>query len=159
MENIRDKLNRVLEFILIMLLSIMVLNVSWQVFSRYVLGNPSSFTDELARYLMIWLGVLGTAYVSGKRLHVAIDILHSQLSLSSQKTMQKVIFSIVILATFLIFIIGGSRLVYLSYLLGQKSAALQIPLYLVYVCVPLSGACIIFYKINDLISNKSENLC
>ncbi len=155
MEDIRDKLNRVLEVILIMLLSIMVLNVSWQVFSRYVLGNPSSFTDELARYLMIWLGVLGTAYVSGKRLHVAIDILHSQLSLSSQKTMQKVIFSIVILATFLIFIIGGSRLVYLSYLLGQKSAALQIPLYLVYVCVPLSGACIIFYKINDLISNKS----
>ncbi|HAP30463.1 MAG TPA: TRAP transporter small permease [Flavobacteriales bacterium] len=155
MEDIRDKLNRVLEVILIMLLSIMVLNVSWQVFSRYVLANPSSFTDELARYLMIWLGVLGTAYVSGKRLHVAIDILHSQLSLSSQKTMQKVIFSIVILATFLIFIIGGSRLVYLSYLLGQKSAALQIPLYLVYVCVPLSGACIIFYKINDLISNKS----
>ena len=138
-----------------MLLGVMVLNVSWQVFSRYVLANPSSFTDELARYLMIWLGVLGTAYVSGKRLHVAIDILHSQLSLSSQKTMQKVIFSIVILATFLIFIIGGSRLVYLSYLLGQKSAALQIPLYLVYVCIPLSGACIIFYKINDLISNKS----
>lgn len=155
MEDVRDKLNRVLEVILIMLLSIMVLNVSWQVFSRYVLANPSSFTDELARYLMIWLGVLGTAYVSGKRLHVAIDILHSQLSLSIQKTMQKVIFSIVILATFLIFIIGGSRLVYLSYLLGQKSAALQIPLYLVYVCVPLSGACIIFYKINDLISNKS----
>ena len=155
MEDIRDKLNRVLEVILIMLLGVMVLNVSWQVFSRYVLANPSSFTDELARSLMIWLGVLGTAYVSGKRLHVAIDILHSQLSLSSQKTMQKVIFSIVILATFLIFIIGGSRLVYLSYLLGQKSAALQIPLYLVYVCVPLSGACIIFYKINDLISNKS----
>ena len=155
MEDIRDKLNRVLEVILIMLLGVMVLNVSWQVFSRYVLGNPSSFTDELARYLMIWLGVLGTAYVSGKRLHVAIDILHSQLSLSSQKIMKKVIFSIVILATFLIFIIGGSRLVYLSYLLGQKSAALQIPLYLVYVCVPLSGACIIFYKINDLISNKS----
>ena len=155
MKDIRDKLNRVLEVILIMLLGVMVLNVSWQVFSRYVLANPSSFTDELARYLMIWLGVLGTAYVSGKRLHVAIDIVHSQLSLSSQKTMQKVIFSIVILATFLIFIIGGSRLVYLSYLLGQKSAALQIPLYLVYVCVPLSGACIIFYKINDLISNKS----
>ena len=155
MEDIRYKLNRVLEVILIMLLGVMVLNVSWQVFSRYVLANPSSFTDELARYLMIWLGVLGTAYVSEKRLHVAIDILPSQLSLSSQKIMKKVIFSIVILATFLIFIIGGSRLVYLSYLLGQKSAALQIPLYLVYVCVPLSGACIIFYKINDLISNKS----
>ena len=154
MKYIRDKLNRVLEVILIMLLGIMVLNVSWQVFSRYVLANPSSFTDELARYLMIWLGVLGTSYVSGKRLHVAIDILPSQLSLSSQKIMKKVIFSIVVIATFFIFIIGGSRLVYLSFVLGQKSAALQIPLYLVYACVPLSGACIVFYKISDLISNK-----
>lgn len=150
MEDIRDKLNRVLEVILIMLLGVMVLNVSWQVFSRYVLANPSSFTDELARYLMIWLGVMGTAYVSGKRLHVSIDFFPSQLNLSLQKTMQKIIISIIILATFLIFIFGGSRLVFLTYILGQKSAALQIPLYIVYLCIPLSGACIIFYKFCDL---------
>tara|TARA_B100001564_G_scaffold255138_1_gene217080 strand:+ start:3331 stop:3798 length:468 start_codon:yes stop_codon:yes gene_type:complete len=155
MKGMQNKLNRILEIILVALLGIMVLNVSWQVFSRYVLVNPSSFTDELARYLMIWLGVMGTAYVSGKRLHVAIDILPSQLSSSRQKAMQKVIFSIIILATVLIFIIGGSRLVYLSYVLGQKSAALQIPLYLVYMCVPLSGACIVFYKFCDLTLNKS----
>lgn len=150
MEDIRDKLNRVLEVILIMLLGVMVLNVSWQVFSRYVLANPSSFTDELARYLMIWLGVMGTAYVSGKRLHVSIDFFPSQLNLSLQKTMEKIIISIIILATFLIFIFGGSRLVFLTYILGQKSAALQIPLYIVYLCIPLSGACIIFYKFCDL---------
>ena len=36
-------------------------------------SNPSSFTDELARYLMIWLGILGAAYVAGKNEHVAID--------------------------------------------------------------------------------------
>ena len=65
MKGMQNKLNRILEIILIALLGIMVLNVSWQVFSRYVLANPSSFTDELARYLMIWLGVMGTAYVSG----------------------------------------------------------------------------------------------
>tara|TARA_B100000242_G_C43009730_1_gene469422 strand:+ start:714 stop:1181 length:468 start_codon:yes stop_codon:yes gene_type:complete len=150
MKNIKNKLNRVLEFILIIVLGVMVLNVSWQVFSRYVLANPSSFTDELARYLMIWLGVMGTAYVSGKRLHVSIDFFPSQLNLSLQKTMEKIIISIIILATFLIFIFGGSRLVFLTYILGQKSAALQIPLYIVYLCIPLSGACIIFYKFCDL---------
>ena len=147
MKYIKNKLNRVLEFILIIVLGVMVLNVSWQVFSRYVLANPSSFTDELARYLMIWLGVMGTAYVSGKRLHVSIDFFPSQLNLS---LMQKIIISIIILATFLIFIFGGSRLVFLTYILGQKSAALQIPLYIVYLCIPLSGACIIFYKFCDL---------
>ena len=46
MKYIKDKLNRVLEFILIIVLGVMVLNVSWQVFSRYVLANPSSFTDD-----------------------------------------------------------------------------------------------------------------
>ena len=150
MKYIKNKLNRVLEFILIIVLGVMVLNVSWQVFSRYVLANPNSFTDELARYLMIWLGVMGTAYVSGKRLHVSIDFFPSQLNLSLQKTMEKIIISIIILATFLIFIFGGSRLVFLTYILGQKSAALQIPLYIVYLCIPLSGACIIFYKFCDL---------
>ena len=89
MKYIKNKLNQVLEFILIIVLGVMVLNVSWQVFSRYVLANPSSFTDELARYLMIWLGVMGTAYVSGKRLHVSIDFFPSQLNLSLQKTMEK----------------------------------------------------------------------
>ena len=63
MKGMQDKLNRILEIVLVTLLGIMVINVSWQVFSRYVLANPSSFTDELARYLMIWLGVMGTAYV------------------------------------------------------------------------------------------------
>jgi len=155
MKNIKNKLNRVLEFILIIVLGVMVLNVSWQVFSRYVLANPSSFTDELARYLMIWLGVMGTAYVSGKRLHVSIDFFPSQLNLSLQKTMEKIIISIIILATFLIFIFGGSRLVFLTYILGQKSAALQIPLYIVYLCIPLSGACIIFYKFCDLTLKKT----
>ena len=61
MKYIKNKLNRVLEFILIIVLGVMVLNVSWQVFSRYVLANPSSFTDELARYIMIWHGLMRTA--------------------------------------------------------------------------------------------------
>ena len=51
----------------------MVINVLWQVFTRFFTATPSSFTDELARYLMIWLGILGAAYVAGKNEHVAID--------------------------------------------------------------------------------------
>ena len=47
----------------------------WQVLTRFVLGNPSSFTDELARYLLIWVGLFGAAYAIGKRTHLAIDLL------------------------------------------------------------------------------------
>ena len=70
---IRNKIDKVLAKLLIIIMSIMVINVLWQVFSRYFLGAPSSFTDELARYLMIWIGILGAAYVSGRNKHVAIE--------------------------------------------------------------------------------------
>jgi TRAP-type C4-dicarboxylate transport system permease small subunit len=150
MNLIENRLNTILEKILVVILGVMVINVSWQVFSRYVLANPSSFTDELARYLMIWLGVMGTAYVSGKRMHVAIDILPDKLSPKRQVKLKKIINLIIILFATLIFVVGGSNLVYLSYILGQKSAALQIPLYVVYLCIPLSGLCIVFFKMCDI---------
>jgi len=150
MNLIENRLNTILEKILVVILGVMVINVSWQVFSRYVLANPSSFTDELARYLMIWLGVMGTAYVSRKKLHVAIDILPDKLSPKRQVKLKKIINLIIILFATLIFVVGGSKLVYLSYILGQKSAALQIPLYVVYFCIPLSGLCIVFFKMCDL---------
>ena len=69
----RKKIDRFVVLVLLIIMSSMVLTVLWQVFSRYVLENPSSFTEELARYLMIWLGVLGAAYVSGKNNHVSIN--------------------------------------------------------------------------------------
>ena len=84
----RSKIDAVLSKTLVLIMSIMVINVLWQVFTRYVTGNPSSFTDELARYLMIWIGVLGAAYVSGRNLHVAIDILPKRQSKKIQKNLK-----------------------------------------------------------------------
>ena len=57
------------------LMSVLVVDVLWQVISRYLLSSPSSFTDELAGFLLIWVGVLGAAYVAGRKEHLAIDIL------------------------------------------------------------------------------------
>ena len=72
---LKAALDQFIQFTIAILMGLMVLNVTWQVVSRYLLGDPSSFTDELARYSMIWLGLLGAAYVSGKQGHLAIDVL------------------------------------------------------------------------------------
>lgn len=147
---IRAQIDSVLEKILIIIMSLMVINVLWQVFSRYLLGDPSSFTDELARYLMIWVGVLGAAYVAGKGNHVAITYFTEKLSPSNFKIVQ-IIINITILS-FAIFgmFIGGSRLVYITLVLEQLSPALKIPLGVVYSVIPISGVLITFYKILDL---------
>ena len=51
--NFEHKLNRILEVALVILMSLLVLDVLWQVTSRYILSSPSSFTDELAGFLLI----------------------------------------------------------------------------------------------------------
>lgn len=147
---IRQKIDKYLGLFLALIMAVMVVNVLWQVFTRFVIGNPSSFTDELARYLMIWVGLLGAAYVSGKNGHVAIDVLSNKLSETRQKVLNNFVHILVIVFAVLVLLIGGFRLVYITAILGQHSPALHIPLAVVYSVIPLSGLLIIFFKINDI---------
>ncbi|ANW95226.1 C4-dicarboxylate ABC transporter permease [Wenyingzhuangia fucanilytica] len=148
---LRKKIDKTLGTALTIIMGLMVINVLWQVFSRFVIGSPSSFTDELSRYLMIWVGILGAAYVSGRNMHVAIDVVPLKTGPATQKKLRILVFILVILFAFAAMVVGGLRLVYISFLLGQTSPALQIPLAFVYAVIPVSGALIIYYKITDLL--------
>jgi TRAP-type C4-dicarboxylate transport system permease small subunit len=147
MKKIRNSIEKIIEWVLISLLGIMVINVLWQVFSRFFTSNPSSFTDELARYLMIWLGILGAAYVGGKNEHVAIDFFAKKFSASNQKLMAAFVSISISSFAFFALLIGGSRLVYITAKLEQFSPSLQIPLAVVYAVIPISGVLIIFFKL------------
>src|SRR5690606_15705457 len=136
MNAIRHKIDFILSRTLIIIMSLMVINVLWQVFTRYLSSSPSSFTDELSRYLMIWVGILGAAYVSGKNQHVAIDYLPSKLNEKSRKRLEVFVHIIVLLFALLAFVIGGIRLVYISFTLGQTTPALGMPLAVVYIVIP-----------------------
>ncbi|MGA0273830.1 MAG: TRAP transporter small permease, partial [Flavobacteriaceae bacterium] len=125
MKKIRNSIEKIIEWVLISLLGIMVINVLWQVFSRFFTSNPSSFTDELARYLMIWLGILGAAYVGGKNEHVAIDFFAKKFSASNQKLMAAFVSISISSFAFFALLIGGSRLVYITAKLEQFSPSLQ----------------------------------
>ncbi len=146
----RNKLDKGLEIILSLLLGLMVLNVLWQVASRYLLNNPSIFTDELARYLLIWIGLMGAAYASGKNMHVSIGLLRTKLNINQQKIQDKIISLLIIVFAVFVLIIGGSRLVYISFQLGQQSSSMQLPLGYVYLALPLSGLLICYYSLSDL---------
>lgn len=132
-------------------MAFMVVNVLWQVFSRYITGNPSSFTDELARYLMIWVGLLGAVYAAGQGLHVAIDVLPMRASKKTQFLLSRIVNVLVMLFAFFALMMGGLRLVYISYILGQTSAALKLPLAVLYMALPISGVLLIFYMAHNLV--------
>jgi TRAP-type C4-dicarboxylate transport system permease small subunit len=154
---IREKIDKVIEIILVALMSILVLDVLWQVFSRYVLASPSSFTDELAGFLLIWVGLLGAAYVAGKNEHLAIDLLLQKMKGVKKKRLQIFINAIVGAFSLFVMCFGGIWLVYTRFYLGVKSAALELPLGFVYLILPLSGILIIYYTINNSLNINTES--
>ena len=150
--------NKVLEVLLVVLMTTLVLDVLWQVFSRYVLSSPSSFTDELAGYLLIWVSLLGAAYVAGRKEHLAIDIMLRKAKPERQKKIMLAIEIIILLFAVSVMVVGGVWLMYTRFVLEVKSAALELPLGFVYIVVPLSGLIISYYSVYhilQLISKKA----
>lgn len=150
MFKLKPKIDNVLGWILSILLAVMVLDVLWGVFTRYIMAEQSSWTDELARFLMIWVGILGAAYASGKNQHIAIDLLPNYLSDKNKIRLNTLVNVLIILFIIGVFIVGGSRYVYISFKLGQTSPALNLPMGLVYLVLPISGLLIVYYCLNRI---------
>lgn len=154
MSTLRKAINGGLEKVLIFLMGILVLDVLWQVFSRYLLSSPSSFTDEMAGFLLIWVGLLGAAYVSGRNEHLAIDLLIQKSGPARQKLLNRVISLLIVFFAISVLIIGGSWLTYTRFALNVRSAALDLPLGYVYLVLPLSGFLILFFSVGDLMKQE-----
>ena len=150
MSRLRHAVDRVLAVVLIILMGVAVLNVLWQVFTRWVLADPSSYTEELARYLLIWVGLLGSAYAAGQKMHLAIDILPTKLEGRRRHILEIVIDGFVLLFAVFVMIAGGIRLMSLTLLMGQTSAALGVQVGYVYFVIPLTGLLIAFYAVEAM---------
>ena len=143
----------------------LVVCVVWQVFSRYVLSQPSTLTDELARFLMIWVGLLGAAYTVGAQRHLAIDLLAMTLKPQKQKLLSVVINLLIFLFAGSVIVTGGLKLIAKTLATSEVSAAMQIPMGYVYLILPLTGLIMMFYAlwfiVNGLLSlkNSAQGAC
>ncbi len=145
MTRVRKVVDRVLETTLAVLMAGMVLLVLWQVFTRFALRDPSSMTEELVRFGLIWVSLLGAAYGFGKKLHLSMDLLARRCGGRGRLGLEIFIQISVIAFALLVLVVGGSRLVDLTLALGQTSAALQIKRGYVYLALPFSGLVVMFY--------------
>lgn len=151
---IRSTIDKFLEWALGAILTVMVLDVTWQVLSRYVFASPSTFTDELAAFLLIWLGILGGAYVYGKGEHLAISFLAEKGSPETQVKIKMLTEFVALCFGFIVMFIGGAWLVYTRFILNVESASLQINWGYVYLVLPLSGLLISYYAVDNLLKLK-----
>ena len=149
----RNLLDKSILFISSFALMLLVVTVTWQVFSRYVLNDPSSWTDELARYTMVWLGLLGASYLFGIKGHLAITLLDSYLKGKAHIALQILINGISFAFVSLAMLKGGLAL--MGRTTQQLSPALQLPMSTVYSILPISAVIILIY----LALNTLELFC
>ena len=150
------RLTKIVEHVLVVIFSLLVIDVLWQVIARYFIGQTSAFTEEFARFALIWLAMLSAAYLSGTREHLAIDFLVSKLPPDKQIRRRTVIEVIMLVFVLVVMVAGGINLVYITLKLEQTSSAMGVPLGLVYSIVPISGLIMVFYSIFHL--RKSQTI-
>lgn len=151
LEKIKHKIDRILFFLLFIIVVAILFCVTLQVFSRYLLNAPATFTEELVRFLLIWLGLLGGAYTFGVKGHIALTLLLDKFSLKIKNILNIFIDIIVLFLALFVLIIGGMKLISITH--NQLSSVLVIPMWWVYSCMPISGVIIIFYQIYYIIKN------
>ena len=148
--------NALSKSVILFMLAIIV-TVSWQVFSRYVLHAPSSGSEEVARFFLIWIGLLGGVYCYRTHSHLGLDILVKRMSLTQQRNVRLLAHVMVFVFALVVLVIGGVNLVRLTLDPMQTSAVLGLSIGIVYSIIPLSGSLFCFYALimfSDIFSQR-----
>lgn len=140
----------VLGWMSILAFVILVLDVLLGVFTRKVLGDQIRWTEELARFLLIWVAFLGgaLAYLDDK--HLGVDILVSHFDPSARRGARIFTHAMVLLFSLLVMGIGGTMLVAERFQSGQTLPAMQIQKAWMYLAVPVCGYVISIFAIGNL---------
>ena len=145
MGQLKRILDKFLEVLLMVAVAVLVIDVLWQVFTRFVMGKPSSWTEELATFLLIWVSLLGAAVALGRGAHLGIDYFVSKLPERDRIQTELFVFAVITVFSLLAMVVGGIGLVKRTLDVEQISVALHIPMGYVYLAIPISGAFLVLY--------------
>lgn len=127
----------------------MVILTCWQVFTRYVLQNPSTWSEELVGYLFGWVSLLGACLVTNERGHMNIPILVEKCGKKGAMFLNCLGEVIAFLFAAIILVLGGIKITTLT--MGQMTSSLGVPLGVFYTVLPLCGVLSMIYTILNII--------
>ena len=132
LEKFLNTLEKIITYLCYILVSLMVINTVTGVFFRFVLNNALAWTDELGRYIMIWVGFFGCYLATRDNSHVGIEMFVNLFKPEAKRVFQMAARLVVILFLIAILTKSGEQLSLLSI---QKSSALEIPMIIPYSAV------------------------
>ena len=146
-------LDNAMRFLMAIAMGSLVVGGTWQIFTRWILKNPSTFTEEFMRYMLIWASMIGSAYCFYKDKHLALDLIKDKLK-GTPAMCLSVFIEVCILAFLLVvFVYGGGRMAISS---TNYSPVMHIPFKVLYIVLPLSGILAILGRVLKYIQYFSE---
>ena len=148
LERISRSVNHWVEYVLFGLGFAMSVVVAVQVFFRYALNHSLFWSEELARYLLVWLTFLGASVAYRRNIHPGIDIVYARMPASIQRTIS-IFIHFISAVLFGVMIFYGIQFSYFVRL--QISPALYLPKWIVFSIIPLSGIIFMIHGVTFLI--------
>lgn len=149
---INKLLMRALEILAVIAAAALVLDVVFGVVTRALPGGQAKWTEELARFLLIWVSMLGGALAFRRREHLGIDFLVTSMHSDVSRGLQTLKHGIVCVAAAAVFLYGGIRIVSDALIAQQTTPALGWKMGYVYAAVPLAGAFILLFSLEEMFS-------
>ena len=148
-KNIHNLIILVLSFLLEASMAVLVLDVLLGVVTRFVIGNQVTWTEELARLLLIWSSFFGIALAFNSRSHLGIDLVVNLMSSAPRRTAMILAHLVTLVFVIVAFVYGGGILLYKYFVLWNPLPMLQIPDAVMYLPIPVSGLFILYFEIRN----------
>jgi len=145
-----EKINKVVGVILIALGASGLAVVLYAVFMRYVLNMAPAWSEEIARYLMVWAGLLAFSVALKRGQHIGLNMLVDRI-FSSYKRYIYLVADVLILFFFLVVFIEGVSMA--KFVAPQRSPSVLIPMWIPYMSVP-TGSLLMIIQTVSLILEK-----
>ncbi len=147
------------EYIITICLGVMSVTIFAQVVMRYLFNNSLSWSEELSRYLLIWMVNIGISYAVKKKCHVRITALDTILPPKGKRIFQVISDLLVLVFAGIVMCLGYSVAVF-NMKMGQMSQAMEfLPMWVVYLAVPIGFALTCLRTVqNLLIPEKPETI-
>lgn len=148
LQQINSFIARVIGILLFFAFSIMIISCFTQITTR-LLEIPATWTEETARYMAVWMTFLGVAYAFRHKTMIAVEILSDRLNGNSKKILSIFILILSFVFCIVLTIYGFILVVKIS---GQISPVLHVPMALVYSGLPIAGALMVLFSLEDIIN-------
>ena len=155
MKQLRKLLNHTLNVLAGVSFLAMVALTCWQVLTRYVLQNPSSWSEELVSYLFAWMALFGASLVVGERGHMNIPIVVERMGEKGRKFFAIFAELVALVFSGVILVYGGIQITSLA--MGQMTSSLGLPIGVFYIILPLSGVLNIIYTILNIVDIATDS--